>query len=109
VARQVLTECLVLSLAGAAVGAVLGAAGLTLVKTLASVEAPGIFRVVFGASILPRINEVGVHLRMFGIAFSIAVITGLVCGVLPALNLSRKHWLSGNSSWRPYCWSALAC
>ena len=93
VVRQVLAECLVLALAGGALGAMIGAAGVTLVKTLTSVDAPGIFRLGFGTSILPRGHEVGVDLRMFGIVFAIAVITSLVFGVLPALHVSRTDSL----------------
>src|SRR5262249_26518741 len=72
VVRQVLAECLVLASAGGALGASIGAAGVALVKRLTSVEAPGIFRLGFGTSILPRGNEIGVDLRMFGVAFGIA-------------------------------------
>jgi putative ABC transport system permease protein len=93
VVRQVLAECLVLAIAGGAAGALLGAAGLALVKNLASVEAPGVFRLVFGASILPRVNEVGIDLKMFGIAFGIGALTSLVFGVLPAVHLSRANHL----------------
>ena len=93
VVRQVLTECLVLALSGGAIGAVIGAAGVTLVKTLTSVDAPGIFRLGFGTSILPRGHEVGVDVRMFGIVFAIAAITSLVFGVLPALHVSRTDSL----------------
>jgi putative ABC transport system permease protein len=89
VVRQILTECVVLALAGGALGAVTGAAGVTLVTHLTSVDAPGIFRLGLGTSILPRGNEVGVDLRMFGIAFGIAGITTLAFGVLPALHMSR--------------------
>jgi predicted permease len=89
--RQILTECLVLAVAGGALGALLAAAFVALVKQLATVEAPGIFRLVFGATLLPRANEVGVDLKMVGIAFSIAAITSLVFGVLPALHLSRTN------------------
>jgi predicted permease len=91
VVRQVLTECMVLALAGGALGASIGAAGVTLVKHLTSVEAPGIFRLGFGTSILPRGNEIGVDLRMFGVAFSIAAITSLLFGMLPALHASRAQ------------------
>ena len=98
VVRQVLTECLVLAVAGGAAGAVLAAGGVTLVKELASVEAPGIFRLFFGESILPRGHEVGIDLKMFGIAFSIAALTSLVFGVLPALHLSRTRQLPAMAS-----------
>jgi putative ABC transport system permease protein len=98
VVRQVLTECLVLALAGGALGAFIGAAGVTLVKRLTSVDAPGIFRLGFGTSILPRGHEVGVDLRMFGIAFGIAAITSLVFGLLPALHVSRTDSLQAIGS-----------
>src|SRR5262249_38974760 len=86
-----LAECLVLAFAGGALGASIGVAGVALVKRLTSVEAPGIFRLGFGTSILPRGNEIGVDLRMFGVAFGIAAITSLLFGVLPALHASRAQ------------------
>ncbi len=98
VVRQILTECLALALAGGAIGAVIGAAGVTLVKRLTSVDAPGIFRLGFGTSILPRGHEIGVDLRMFGIAFGLAAITSLVFGVLPAVHVSRTHALQAMRS-----------
>lgn len=91
VARQLLTECLVLATIGGALGAVLGAAGITLVKALASVEAPGIFRLGLGASVLPRANEIGIELKTFATAFAIAGMASLVFGVVPALYLSRTN------------------
>src|SRR5439155_15016632 len=80
VARQVLTECVVLAIAGGAFGALFAAAGVTLVKQLASVEAPGIFRLGLGTSIRPRGSELGVDLKMFGIAFGVAAIASLTLG-----------------------------
>ena len=91
IVRQILTECLVLAAAGGVLGALLGAAGVTLVKQLATVEAPGIFRLMFGSTILPRGHEVGVDLKMFGIAFVIAAVTSVVFGLLPAMRLSRAN------------------
>jgi predicted permease len=88
--RQVLTECAVLAAAGGALGALLGAAGITLVKQLASVDAPGIFRLSLGASILPRVQEVGIDPRMFAVAFGFAAVSILAFGLLPALHLSRS-------------------
>jgi hypothetical protein len=52
--RQILLECALLAAAGGVLGAMLGAAGVVLVRQLATVDAPGIFRLMFGASILPR-------------------------------------------------------
>src|SRR5207237_9714138 len=98
VVRQILTECLVLALAGGMLGALVGAGGVTLVKHLTSVDAPGIFRLGFGTSVLPRGNEVGVDLRMFGIAFAIAAITSLAFGVLPAIHLSQTRSLQALGS-----------
>lgn len=75
IVRQMLTECMVLAGAGGVLGALLGAGGVALVKQLATVEAPGIFRLMFGSTILPRGHEVGVDLNVFGIAFVIAAVT----------------------------------
>jgi len=96
--RQVLAECGVLAAAGGVFGALLGAGGVVLVRQLATVDAPGIFRLMFGANILPRANEVGVDWRLFGIAFSIAAITALTFGLLPALQLSRADHLRSMGS-----------
>jgi putative ABC transport system permease protein len=96
--RQILVECGVLATAGGVLGALLGAAGVVLVRRLAAVDAPGIFRLMFGANILPRGNEIGVDWRLFGIAFAIAAITALVFGLMPALQLSRADHLRAMGS-----------
>jgi putative ABC transport system permease protein len=93
IVQLVMTESLVLAVAGGAIGALLGAAGVTLVKRLATIDAPGIFRLVFGATLLPRANEVGVDLRVLGIAFGTAALTSVMFGVLPALHLARTNHL----------------
>ena len=93
IARQILTECAVLAATGGAIGAVIGAGGVALVKALATTDAPGIFRLALGSTILPRAHEVGVNPRVFGIAFGIAALTCIVCGWLPALHLSRTTQL----------------
>jgi putative ABC transport system permease protein len=98
IVQQVLAECLVLAAAGGALGAAVGAAGVGLVKSLTAVDAPGIFRLVFGTSILPRGHEVGVDLKLFAIAFGIAAITSVICGVLPALHMSRTSSLHAMGS-----------
>jgi predicted permease len=91
VVRQILTECAVLACAGGALGVSMAAAGVTLVQRLTTVDAPGIFRLGLGTSILPRGNEIGIDPKIFGIAFVLAAITSLVCGLLPALQASRTH------------------
>ena len=97
-ARQILTECAVLTGVGGALGVLFASTGVSLVKQLASVEAPGIFRFAFAASVLPRGNEVGINLRMLGIAFGLAALTSLVSGFLPALHLSRANRLQAIGS-----------
>jgi putative ABC transport system permease protein len=96
--RQILLECAVLAAAGGLLGAVLGASGVVLVRRLATVEAPGIFRLMFGSNILPRANEVGVNWQLFAIAFAIAGITAIVFGLLPAVQLSRTNHLGAMGS-----------
>ncbi|HYE84836.1 MAG TPA: ABC transporter permease [Vicinamibacterales bacterium] len=96
--RQVLLECAVLAAAGGALGALLGASGVVLVRELATVEAPGIFRLMFGANILPRANEVVVDWRLFGIAFGIATVAAFTFGVLPGLQLARANHLRSMGS-----------
>jgi predicted permease len=91
--RQILAECLVLSLAGGVAGAALAAAGVRLVKQLATIDAQGVFRISFGGHLLPRINEVGVDGRILMIAIGLAVISSVVFGLLPALHLSRVSQL----------------
>ncbi|MGE0862536.1 MAG: ADOP family duplicated permease [Vicinamibacterales bacterium] len=93
IVRQVLTECLVLASIGGVLGAMIGAAGVALVKELATVPADGIFRLVFRETILPRANEVTVDLRMLATALALALATSLLFGLLPALHLSRTNHL----------------
>jgi len=93
IVRQVLTECLVLASIGGVLGAMIGAAGVALVKELATVPADGIFRLVFRETILPRANEVTVDLRMLATALGLALATSLLFGLLPALHLSRTNHL----------------
>lgn len=93
IVRQMLTECLVLTIVGALLGVIVATMGLTLVKQLAFVDAPGIFRNAYGSSVLPRSDEIGIDVRMLLIAFSVAGITGVLFGVLPAIHLFRTNQL----------------
>ncbi len=96
--RQILAECAVLATAGGIIGAALGAAGVSLVKRLAIVEAQGVFRIVFGANILPRGHELGVDVRLLGIALAVSVVATFAFGLLPALHLSRTNQLDALGS-----------
>ena len=96
--RQILAECVVLAAAGGAIGAGLGAAGVSAIKWLATVDAQGVFKIVFGENLLPRANEVGIDVPLFGITFAVAVITTFAFGLLPALHLSRANQLQAIGS-----------
>lgn len=74
--RQLLTESLLLSLAGAALGVVVAQFG---VKALVAVNPTGI----------PRSGEIGVDLRVLGVTLIVAILTGIVFGLAPALQVSR--------------------
>ena len=72
VARQVLTESVVLSLLGGALGVFVAYAGIELIRWL------------FGAD-LPRVDEVTVDGPMLAFTAGVAVSTGLLFGALPAV------------------------
>ena len=91
--RQILAECLVLAMIGGVIGAAVGAAGVKLVKQLATIDAQGVFRISFGGHLLPRIQEVGVDERLLLIAIGLSIVASIIFGVLPALHLSRVSQL----------------
>ncbi len=76
IVRQLLTESVLLSL-------VSGAAGLALstwlTKLLVSVSPPN----------SPRFEEIGMDFRVFGFAFAVALVTGVVFGLVPAIQTSK--------------------
>jgi putative ABC transport system permease protein len=73
--RQVLVECGVLSLAGGAVGMLLAYSGLFWVRTL-------------NVAGLPRLEEVGLNLKVLAFTMAASIATGVVCGLLPSLQFS---------------------
>ncbi len=79
IVRQLLTESLLLALAGGA-GGLLAASWLT--RLLMSLQPPGPFPFVLGARIDPRV-------LIF--TFLVAALTGLVFGLVPALSVSRPE------------------
>src|SRR5450759_2106644 len=74
--RQLLTECVILSLAGGALGRLLAVWG---VAFLTSLKPQGI----------PRLDAVTVDAGVILFTFGIAVVTGLVFGMVPALHATR--------------------
>ena len=76
VIRQLLTESAVLALAGAAAGLFLA---FWLLRLLLNLSPPG----------TPGLEKIGIDVYVLGFTFLVAVLTGLLFGLVPALQLSR--------------------
>ena len=80
IVRQLLTESVVLSLAGGVLGLILGLAGI---RALLSINTAG----------LPRVGElgaeVGIDWRVLTFAFAVSLLTGVIFGLIPALQSSK--------------------
>jgi putative ABC transport system permease protein len=74
--RQMLIESVLLSLAGGAAGLLLAAWGIDLLLD-------------FAPPTLPRVNAIGIDVSVLGFTFLISVGTGLLFGLVPALQASR--------------------
>jgi putative ABC transport system permease protein len=87
--RQFITESLLLALIGGVLGTALAVGFVGVLREFASPHAEGVFQFFFGGSMVPRLHEVGVDGRLFGLALALAVITALLVGAMPAFRMSR--------------------
>jgi len=102
IVRQMLTESIVLSVVGGLAGTVIATAGVQLVKPLAVYGLPEAFRSTLGPavldrSVLPRIDEVTINGGVFTFVLAIAVVTGVLFGIAPALRLSRVERVAAHA------------
>jgi putative ABC transport system permease protein len=81
VARQLLTESLVIAVAGAALGIGLAVVGIRAVKAL-------------GPAGLPRLQEIGIGAPVLGVAIAATALTALLSGVVTAWRGARVDLLS---------------
>jgi len=79
-ARQLLTECLLLAVAGSAAGLLLASWLVSLLGSLNSTRALGE---------MGRVAAITIDLRVLGFTLLITLATGLLSGLLPAMRLSR--------------------
>lgn len=89
--RQFLTESMVLAAIGGVLGAVMAVGFVNLLREFASPHAQGVFQLSFGGAMLPRLHEVGVDVRLLMLAMSLALVTALMVGILPAFKMSRVY------------------
>jgi predicted permease len=80
--RQLLTESLLLALAGGAAGIFLATAGVQFLRGL-------------GPQSLPRLDEVNVSGTVLAFTFFISIFTGILFGLGPALKASRRDLAQG--------------
>jgi putative ABC transport system permease protein len=76
IVRQLVTEALVLALAGGALGFALGVVGTSLLVRFAPPD-------------IPRLGDVGIDGAVFAFSLALAVLTGVAFGLAPALQASR--------------------
>ncbi len=76
--RQLLTESLLLSMAGGVLGLLLAWGGVRVITTLKHVG-------------LPQSNAIEINLPVLAFTFFVAILTGLVFGLFPALQTSRTN------------------
>jgi predicted permease len=84
--RQLLTESLVLGFIGACLGVVLAVVGIQALRALGTT----LVRDDVGLlSSFPRLDEIGIDMTVLMYTLAAATVTGLLCGLLPGLSMSR--------------------
>ncbi|HET6180623.1 MAG TPA: ABC transporter permease [Candidatus Sulfotelmatobacter sp.] len=76
IVRQLLTECVALAVCGGAVGAALAALGMAAIRWLRPAN-------------LPRVQDIHLDWHVLLFAFLLALLSGLLFGLAPALRVSR--------------------
>jgi putative ABC transport system permease protein len=76
--RQLITESLTLSILGGAVGLLLTAGSIRLLKQL-------------GAGAIPRLQEVAIDVRVLGFSLLLALVASLLAGLAPALQVTKAR------------------
>src|SRR5581483_2334062 len=76
VIRQLLTESILLSILGGALGIVVALFGIDLLIAL-------------GPKDIPRVSEIGIDGRVLGFTILVSVITGTIFGLVPAIQISK--------------------
>jgi putative ABC transport system permease protein len=101
IARQLLTESVILTTIGGGFGVLLAIGGVQVLRSLASPNAQGPFLISFGGAMIPRLHEVAVDGRMLAIAVGLSVFIALVISVLPVVRLSRTDHLQAMAGQGP--------
>ena len=99
IARQLLTESIILTAIGGGLGVVLAVGSVQVLRRLASSDAQGPFLISFGGAMIPRLHEVGVDGWMLAIAVGVSAFTALVISVLPVLRLSQAGHVQAMEVW----------
>ena len=76
IVRQLLTESLLLAVAGGVVGLLLAIWAVSYLVSLSPTT-------------IPRVNEISVNPRVAGFTFLVSVVTGMLFGLVPALQVSK--------------------
>ena len=90
VMRLLAAESLLIAVAGGLLGVATATAIMTLVTRLATIQTEGVFRLIFGSALIPRLDAVRLDFRVLVTGLALAGVTSLVSGLLPALRLSRR-------------------